>query len=218
MKQTLLSLVLACLTLPVLAQPGRPVLIGIDVAKPVLSLLSPNRPAFRLAETTVKIPIKKSRYLSIVGGYGSFASGAVSRTVLFDTQGGYVKVGLERPHSDGLTLGWHGLVSRSSEQTAFLFQGPVFGDYSEPTFTRQRMAVGVEGHLGYQHTLSNRLIFRVSGRVGAAGLFGNRVDEIKAVFVPGLGYVVGDPFVVGFGMGLHLFYRTNPRPVAVSQP
>jgi len=217
--KTALCIIILFGSLPAIGQSvQRPVLIGIDVAKPVLSLVTPDRPQFRLAEATVKIPIAKGRYLSIMGGYGSLNSDAVSRTVLINAQGGYAKLGTEKIHPDGLVTGWHGLVSSVHEQGALLFKGPVFGDYSEPTFTRQRVSVGFEGHLGYQRTLSNHLIFRVSGRVGMAGLFGNRVDDIKAVFVPGLGYVIGDPVVVGFGLGLHLFFRTNPRPVAVSLP
>lgn len=215
MKTALCMLVLFS-SLPAIGQSVRPVLIGLDVAKPVLSLVTPNRPAFRLAEATVKIPISGNRYLSVVGGYGSLASNAFSRTVLVDSRGYYVKLGLEKLHPNGIVTGWHGLVSSTWEQGAFLFKGPVFGDYSEKTFTRYRVAIGIEGHLGYQHTLSKRLIYRVSGRVSGAGLLGSRVSDIKAVFVPGIGYAVNDPVAIGLGLGLHLFYRTNPRPVAVS--
>lgn len=86
-------------------QTTRPVLIGLDVAKPLLSLVTPNRPAFRLAEATIKVPILRERYLSAVGGYGAYRSNPAFRNVLIDAQGLYLKIGAERFSSAGLLVG-----------------------------------------------------------------------------------------------------------------
>ena len=197
----------------------RPVLIGIDIAKPVLSLVSPYRTMFRLGEVVVKLPITKNRYLSIVAGYGKIYSDTVYRNVKMQISGPYLKIGTERYMSGRFLVGWHGMTALTNETATYSFHGPTFGDYVIKAFDRQRVVVGAEGFLGYQRTLSNRLIFRVSGRATVAGLLGsNTKDQPPVLFVPGVGMPLGDPFVCSLGMGLHLFYRTNPRPVAVSQP
>lgn len=196
----------------------RPVLIGIDVAKPVLSLATPSRPAFRLGEGAVKIPIVKNRYLSIVAGYGQLRSDTIYRNVTMNLRGTYLKVGTEKFLNGGMLIGWHGLVALSKETALYKFGGTTFGDYVATAYDRQRVGVGVEGYLGYQRTLSDHLIVSVSGRVTGAGMLGSRArNEPAVVFVPGVGLAVGDPVVVGFGLGLHLFYRTNPRSVAVPE-
>ncbi|MBC7569827.1 MAG: hypothetical protein H7319_08860 [Spirosoma sp.] len=197
----------------------RPVLIGVDIAKPVLSLISPYRTAFRLGEVTVKVPIAGNRYLSVVAGYGQARSDTIYRNIRMKLSGPYLKIGTERLMSSGLLVGWHGMTALTQETATYSYRGPTFGDYVVTAFDRQRVVVGMEGFFGYQQTLSDRLIFRVSGRATVAGLFGTRSKNEPAVlFVPGVGVALGDPVAVGFGLGLHVFYRTNPRPVAVSQP
>lgn len=202
-------------------QTIRPVLIGIDVAKPLLSLVTPNRPAFRrsafrLAEATVKLPVSRERYLSLAVGYGQLRTDFVYRNVLMNLRGVYVKAGTEKFQRGGLLVGWHGLAAISHESASYSFQGPTFGDYTATAFDHRRVAVGVEGILGYQRTVSNRLLMRVAGRATLAGLLGPRPENIAVVFVPGVGLAAGDPAVYSLGLGVFLFYRTNPRPVAGS--
>lgn len=199
-------------------QSKRPVLMGIDVAKPLLSLVTPSRPAFRLAEITLKVPIPEGRYLSVVAGYGRMRSDTIFRNVIMDLRGVYLKAGIERFQSDGLVTGWHGLVALSHEWASYSFRGPAFGDYRATAFDRRRVAVGLEGFVGYQRSLSNRLLFRVSGRATAAGLLGPNASNVPVVFVPGVGLSAGNAVTFGVGLGVHLFYRTNPRPTVVSQP
>jgi len=141
------------------------------------------------------------------------------RNILMKLSGPYLKIGTERFMPGGFLLGWHGMAALTRETATYSFRGPTFGEYVATAFDRQRVVVGMEGFFGYQQTLSDRLIFRVSGRATVAGLFGTRSKNEPAVlFVPGVGVALGDPVAVGFGLGLHVFYRTNPRPVAVSQP
>lgn len=195
----------------------RPVLIGIDVAKPVLSLIGPYRTAFRLGEATVKLPIARNRYLSIVAGYGQVHSDTIYRNIRMKLSGPYLKIGTEQFISGGILIGWHGMAALTQETATYFFRGTTFGDYVVTAFDRQRVVVGAEGFLGYQRTLSDRLIFRVSGRGTVAGLFGSQSkNEPTVLFVPGVGLASGDPFVASVGLGLHLFYRTNPRPAVVS--
>lgn len=216
MKTTIRLAVLLLITSVGFGQTIRPVLIGIDVAKPLLSLVTPNRPAFRLAEATIKLPISQERYLSVAGGYGQLHTDFIYRNVRMNLRGGYVKAGTEKFQRSGLLVGWHGLAAITHESASYSFQGPTFGDYAVTAFERRRVAVGVEGVLGYQRTLSNRLLMRVAGRATMAGLLGPRPDNIAVVFVPGVGLAAGDPAVYSLGLGVFLFYRTNPRAVAGS--
>ena len=198
-------------------QTIRPVLIGIDVAKPFLSLLTPNRPAYRLGEMTLKTPISRERYLSLAGGYGAMYTSPAFRNVLIDSRGIYLKIGTEQFKSGGLAIGWHGLLTMTRESASYSFQGPTFGNLEGSVYDRRRVGVGVEGVIVYQRTLSTRLLMRVSGRATVAGMFGPRHEEIPAAFVPGVGQVAGDPVVYGLGFGLFLLYRINPR-APVSSP
>ena len=216
MKATLLAAGLTLMLSVGFAQTIRPVLIGLDVAKPLLSLVTPNLPAFRLAEVTVKRPISRERYLSLVGGYGQMRTDLIYRNVLMDLRGGYVKVGTEKFRRGGLLVGWHGLASLAHESALYSFQGPTFGDYVASAFDRRRVAVGVEGFLGYQRTVFNRLLMRVSGRATLAGLLGPHQNNMPVMFVPGVGLAAGDPAVYSLGLGVFLSYRTNPRSVAGS--
>ena len=216
MKTTIRAAALLLIASVCFGQTMRPVLIGIDVAKPLLSLVTPNRPAFRLGEMTIKLPVSRERYLSLVGGYGQLHTNFIYRNVLMNLRGGYVKAGTEKFQRGGLLVGWHGLAAITHESASYSFQGPTFGDYMVTAFNRRRVAVGVEGILGYQQTMSNRLLMRVAGRATLAGLLGPRPDNMDVVFVPGVGLAAGDPAVYSLGLGVFLFYRTNPRPVAGS--
>lgn len=192
-------------------QTKRPVLVGIDVLKPILSAVTPNRPAYRLAEVTLRIPMT-TNYLSIVGGYGQLKSDTVFRNTLLYNRGYYLKVGIESPAKRGLVLGWHGLMAMCHESGSYSFKGYTFGDYTAPIAERQRIAIGFEGFIAYQTSLSERLLFQVSGRATIAGLVGPKDDERPAYFVPGVGNEAGDPLVYSLGLGLHLFYQIPARP------
>ena len=216
MKRTLFTTGLMLLFTLSYGQTNRPVLIGIDVLKPVLLLVKPNQASFRLAEATVKIPLQSSRYLSIVGGYGQLHSGLVYRNMLLNNRGYYLKIGTETQSGRGLVMGWHGLAALANETGTFVFYGLTFGNFVGAVPQRQRLAVGVEGILGHQFSLSDRFSLRVSGRVTTALMLGSRADERPAHFVPGIGLVSGDALVYSVGLGLHLFYQLPVRSRAAS--
>ena len=195
-------------------QTKRPVLIGIDIAKPILSLITPNRPAFRLAEATLKIPAPNQRFLSFVAGYGQLRSGAAYRNTFTDAQGVYLKIGSEQFVYTHVAIGWHGLAALTHESATYFFSGPTFGDYSAPAYDRRRVAVGLEGFASYQRVLSKRWVGRITGRITAAGLLGPRNSDVPIRFVPGVGIVTGDSPAYSVGLGVHLLYRTNPAPSA----
>lgn len=212
MKKCLLSAGLLLTISASFGQSRRPVLIGIDVLKPIVSLVTPNRPAFRLMEAALKLPLPNQRFLSIVGGYGQFNSDVMYRNVFMNAQGPYLKIGSEIFIERNVVLGWHGLAALSHESATYFFNGPVFGDYTALAFDRRRVAVGGEGFVSYQRILSRRWVIRGTGRVILAGLLGPRNDQLPIRFVPGIGLAAGDPAVYSVGFGVHLFYRTNPNP------
>ncbi len=211
MKRPLLTAGLLLLFTMSFGQTKPPVLVGIDVLKPLLLLVNPNQASFRLAEATVKIPLLSTRYLSVVAGYGQLRSGLVYRNMLLNNRGYYLKVGTETQSKRGLVLGWHGLAALSNETGTYVFDGPTFGNYVGAVPERQRLALGVEGVLGHQFSLSDRLSLRVSGRVTTAVMVGPRADERPTHFVPGIGQVSGDALVYSVGLGLHLFYQLPVR-------
>ncbi|MFD2570914.1 hypothetical protein ACFSUS_09740 [Spirosoma soli] len=217
MKRFILGIVLLLVTLPGLGQTKSPLLIGIDVLKPVLSVATPNRPAFRLAELTVKVPRQYGSYLSVVGGYGQMRSDTTFRNVLMNLQGGYLKVGVESVTERGFIKGFHGLAAFSNESADYVFSGPNFGDYRAIALRQNRVAVGIEGFLAHQTPLSKRFLLRMSARATLAGMVGNRTDKIPVVFAPGVGLVTGDPIMYSVGVGVHLLYQTNTRPIATPQ-
>lgn len=198
-------------------QSRRPVLIGLDVLKPIVSLATPNRPALRLAEIALKLPIPNRHFLSVIGGYGQFNSDVMYRNVFMNVRGPYIKIGSETFIERNVAIGWHGLAALSHESATYFFNGPTFGDYTALAFDRRRVAVGGEGFISYQRVLSRRWVMRGTGRVMLAGLFGSRHDKLPVRFVPGIGLAAGDPAVYSVGFGVHLFYRTNPNP-SVSTP
>ena len=211
MKRALLTAGLMLLSTLSFGQTKPPVLIGIDVLKPLLLLVKPNQASFRLVEATVKIPLPATRYLSVVAGYGQLRSGLVYRNMLLNNRGYYLKIGTETLSKRGLVMGWHGLAALSNETGMYTFDGPTFGNYVATVPERQRLALGVEGVLGYQFLLSDRLSLRVSGRVTTAVMIGPRADERPTHFVAGIGQVSGDALVYSVGLGLHLFYQLPVR-------
>ncbi|GAB4027005.1 hypothetical protein [Spirosoma koreense] len=194
-------------------QTARPVLVGFDILKPVLSLATPNRPAFRLLEASVKLP-QTNRYFSITVGYGLFRSDTIYRNILLDTRGYYLKAGRETIRSSGWVVGWNGLIATCHESGTYSFRGPVFGDYVAPIPERSRLAVGLEGVAGYQTRLSQSLQLRLSGRITTAVLFGSKPSDMPAYFVPGMGLTAGDPVVYTVGLGVHLFYQLQSHSTA----
>ncbi len=191
-------------------QAQRPILIGIDVAKPVLLLLTPSRPAFRLAEATAKFPLTGNRFVSVVVGYGQLRSDTVFRNVLIDGGGGYLKIGSEGVKPGGLVIGWHALASLSRETGTYTFRGPVFGDYSQQAFRRNRFLVGAEGLLGHQWPLSKNFSLRATGRITVGFQPQPNGDgEPPSIFMPGIGPLVGHSLVGSVGIGVHLLYQIN---------
>ena len=209
MRPLLITTSLLLLALPIcVGQPTRPVLIGLDVLKPIFSLATPHRPAYQLAEASMKIPLA-TNHLSITGGYGQLRSGTIHRNVLLDTQGYYLKVGIENSplSKKGIILGWNALIATCHETGTYSFGGPVFGDYVAPVPERRRVAVGLEGVSSHQFFSTKRIALRISGRATIATLLGPKPDDLPAYFVPGFGHVAGDPVVYSIGLGLHLFYQ-----------
>lgn len=217
MKKTVLTAGLMLLFTMSYSQTKQPVLIGVDLLKPILSLATPNQPAYRLAEATIRIPLN-ANYLSISAGYSCLHSDIIYRNILLNTQGYYLKIGQEAhpPSRKGLVLGWNGLISTCRETGTYSFSGPTFGDYVAPIPERRRVAIGFEGTLGYQFPLSQRLLLHLSGRVTAAALLGSKMGEVRAYFVPGIGHTFSDPLVYSVGLGLHLLYQIQPRSSATS--
>lgn len=216
MKKPLLTAGLLLLFTLSHGQTKLPVLFGIDVLKPLLFLVKPNQASFRLAEATVKIPLPSTRYLSVVAGYGQLQSGLVYRNMWLNNRGYYLKVGTETQSERGLVMGWHGLAALANETGTYQFDGPTFGNYVAAVPERHRLAVGVEGVLGHQFSLSDRLLMRVSGRVTTAVMLGSRADERPTHFVPGIGQVAGNALVYSVGLGLHLFYQLPLQRAASS--
>lgn len=212
MKKAILTTGLMLLFTLCFGQTKLPVLVGVDVFKPLLWLARPNQASFRLAEATVKIPLPSTHYLSVVAGYGQLLSGPVYRNMRLNNRGYYLKVGTETGSKRGLVMGWHGLAALSSETGTYQFDGPTFGNYVAAVPARQRLAVGVEGVLGHQFSLSDRLSMRVSGRVTTALILGPRADERPTHFVAGIGQVAGSGVLLySVGLGLHLFYQLPVR-------
>lgn len=191
------------------------VLIGLDVLKPVFSVVRPSHNVYRLAEATIKIPLS-TNYLSIAGGYASLQSDTIFRNMRLHDEGYYLKIGVENVGPGGLVLGCQGLVSLYRQSGTYFFKGTTFGDYESPIPNQADAAIGVEGLLGHQMELSPRFTLRLTGRITTAALFGPKDGGVPPYFVPGIGHVAGNSLVYSVGVGIHLLYQLHPRPTATS--
>ncbi|MCX6219047.1 hypothetical protein [Spirosoma sp.] len=215
MKSRLLGIGLLLASSVSFGQNRPSALIGVDVLKPLFSVVRPGHNAYRLAEATVKIPLR-TNYLSITGGYTSIQSDTIFRNMRLHDEGYYLKIGVENVGPGGLVLGWHGLAAIYRQSGTYFFKGTTFGDYESPISNRTNAAIGVEGLLGHQMTLSSRFSLRLTGRITTAALFGPKDGGVPAYFVPGIGHVAGNSLVYSVGVGIHLLYQLHPRPTATS--
>lgn len=202
-----------------LPQTKRPVLIGVDATKLVLTATN-GWPLFRqavLLEPTLKIPLRNST-LTVQPGYARTVTQTVFRNINQGYEGIYLKVGAEKMKGKALIVGWQGFLSVYEQGGTFTFPGATFGEYVGSLPTQTKAVVGVEPHIGGIINLSNRFELRPSARLGVGATIGYRSSDPPSVYVPGLGASTGRTFSVSIGFGVQLLYRTGFRTTNSCRP
>lgn len=211
---------LLCLLLPVTvaaqvpqAPPKRPVLVGLDLTKSLLTATT-GWPLFRravLVEPAVKVPLRGSQTLTIQPGYNRITTRTVYRNINQQYEGFSLKLGAERRTGIQTVIGGQGFISVYRQSGTFTFPGASFGDYVGALPTRSKVTLGVEPHFDGFVALSDRFELRTIMRLGIGATVGYQSADPPAVYVPGMGIGTGRTFFVSPGLGVQLLYRSGPR-------